>query len=200
MLKIQTYILTVTLLALNGCGTYVSRQIDYYAYYFGPVRTPIFSGVKWDIENQGAEHGKPISYLIFFDIPLSLLADCIILPYTAYETFGYRGLSEAAVSGDNKQIETLLSYGVAIDEPDWQGHTPLMGAVIGEQIETVDLLLKKGASVNKQSRFGRDALGYLQGPGSFSNEKPGKNEDRRKRREVIRTLLIQAGAKGLIKS
>lgn len=182
-------------LVLNGCGTYVSREIDYYTYYFGPIRTPTFSGLKWDIENQGAEHGKPISYLIFFDLPFSLLADCLILPYTAYETFSYRGLSEAAIRGDNKQLETLLSYGIAIDEPDWQGHTPLMGAVIGEQIETVDLLLKKGASVNKRSSFGRDALGYLRGPWRFSNEKPAKDEDREKRREVIRTLLIEAGAK-----
>ena len=71
-------LLIIFLLTVNGCGTYVSRQIDYYNYYyFGPLRASTYSGVVWDFENQGASHGQPLSYFVFIDLPLSFAADTL---------------------------------------------------------------------------------------------------------------------------
>ncbi|MEQ1794043.1 MAG: ankyrin repeat domain-containing protein [Nitrospira sp.] len=190
MPKPHLYVLIILLSMINGCGTYVSRQIDYYTYYFGPLRTPIYSGVKWDVENQGEAHSKPVSNLIFIDIPLSFVADCLVLPYTVYEAFRYSDLPEAAVTGNIRRIEMLLSQGASIDETDWQGHTALMGAVIGKQVETVNLLLGKGASVNKRSFFNLTALGYTRGSGEFSEQTPAEKEVRREHFELIQGLLI----------
>lgn len=56
------------------------------------------------------------------------------------------------------QIEAMLRHGADFDQPDDQGHTPLMDAVFAGREDVAKLLLKKGARVNAVSRNGYTPL------------------------------------------
>ena len=62
-------------------------------------------------------------------------------------------------TNDNAQIETLLRNGAAVDVSDRRGGaTPLMNAAAFGSIETMKLLIDKGADVNARSAAGATAL------------------------------------------
>lgn len=194
MRRLEIYLLVIIfLLTVNGCGTYVSRQIDYYGYYFGPLRASMYSGVVWDFENQGASHGQPFSYFLFIDLPLSFAADTLILPLTVYERFGLSDLPQAAYKGETQQIKELLAKGVDINGTDWQGHTALMGAVKGAHVDLVRMLLAENAAVNMRSNFGKTALSYGRHYIEYSDRDRKDKQYAEDRMNIIRFLLQEAG-------
>ena len=67
-------------------------------------------------------------------------------------------LLKAAEAGDNRAIETLLAEGVQIDSRDRRGFTPLMYAAANDRVETINLLIVRGAEVNARSDIGETAL------------------------------------------
>lgn len=89
-------------------------------------------------------------------------------------------LSIAAYRSDDPQVVALLMrHRQTLDDPDKQGFTPLMYAVLSERAGTVRLLLSSGANVNYQSMDGFSALHLAVG----NNEHPD-----------IARMLLDAGA------
>ena len=76
-------------------------------------------------------------------------------------------------------LRRVLNQGYPIDEPNIEGETPLMSAVIAENLETVKLLLKHGANTNARSENGKTSLHYA----------AAHNKDM-----TITQLLLQHGA------
>jgi ankyrin repeat protein len=58
----------------------------------------------------------------------------------------------------NSLLIVLLEMGANINEPDNMGNTPLMSAIENEDIDTVKLLIKKGADISIRRIDGKDAL------------------------------------------
>ncbi|KAH0552217.1 hypothetical protein KQX54_007305 [Cotesia glomerata] len=54
----------------------------------------------------------------------------------------------------------LRAYGLCINQYDRQGRTALIKAVLVNQLETVDITLKKGADINQLDKNGKSALFY----------------------------------------
>jgi ankyrin repeat protein len=64
-------------------------------------------------------------------------------------------LFEAARRGDNKKIEELLAQGANVNAKDYNGMTALDYAVhVCQSVETVELLVAKGAALNAASNIG----------------------------------------------
>lgn len=63
-------------------------------------------------------------------------------------------LHVAAAMGHNEIVLKLLKAGIKVDVLDPDRCTPLLGAVGDGRIETVKLLLEKGADPNRADRFG----------------------------------------------
>ena len=59
-------------------------------------------------------------------------------------------LHQAARAGDLRELERLLDLGTPVDLHDAEGHTPLMTACLSPDagVETLDLLIARGADVN----------------------------------------------------
>jgi ankyrin repeat protein len=71
-------------------------------------------------------------------------------------------LLNAANKGDNPKVSELLAQGANVNAQNDSGSTPLIEAVYGNHIETVKLLLEKGADPNLRKKDGATALGFAQ--------------------------------------
>jgi ankyrin repeat protein len=72
---------------------------------------------------------------------------------------------------DLKAVELLLDYGALVDVLDLYGYSPLAHAVVfGEEqsFPIVELLLKKGASLNSLTKEGNSLLHYAVGKGNIA--------------------------------
>jgi ankyrin repeat protein/uncharacterized protein YceK len=166
-----------TLLFLTSCGTIASRYgAD--PYLLDAPGNRVFSGVTADILAIRDEYyDKSTSNVPWpLDIPFSLAADILLLPWTISEEITTASLQKAAERGHAKEVSRLLevSAKVNVNEMDPWGHTPLMGAAWFGHIDIVRTLLNEGAAVNIQSPTGWAALAYA-----------AKNG----RREIIQLLL-----------
>jgi uncharacterized protein YceK len=93
---IVTLLLLNVLLISSGCGTidYLNGHRNRYASNDGVKGSPIYGGVKLDANNiyygppgNGVVNMYPVCCLIsIIDIPLSLVADTLLLPYTVTKT------------------------------------------------------------------------------------------------------------------
>ena len=101
----------------------------------------------------------------------------------------------AAIRGnDNAQIETLLRNGAAVDVRDRRGGaTPLMNAAAFGSIETMKLLIDKGADVNARSTAGATALMWAV---DRSREGASADRSRRRRERRVRERPHRAAAGG----
>ena len=61
---------------------------------------------------------------------------------------------------DRTGLAQILARGLDPNAKDDDGRTPLMHAVVGDQIEFVDLLIQSGADVNSQDNDGCSALHF----------------------------------------
>lgn len=99
--------------------------------------------------------------LVIFDLPLSFIADTILLPLTIYEVhFFDRSLHDAALAGNLHTISVVLDAGKSVDTTDEYGHTLLMSATVGLHSPIVEELLRRGAKVNALSNSETSALFY----------------------------------------
>jgi len=64
---------------------------------------------------------------------------------------GQTALQFAALFGDLELVNALLKKDAQVDLCDFMGRTPLMGAVSEEKTEVAELLLEKGANIEKRS-------------------------------------------------
>jgi len=64
---------------------------------------------------------------------------------------------EAAKTGDNKTVRTLLAAGVDIQVADWAGWPALNWAALMLQNETIEILLDFGADIEYLSRGGKNS-------------------------------------------
>ena len=159
--------LIMVLACQTGCGTLLSRsgETDQYSntkWYAGAI----YSGTILDLRGLSNEQ---LRYLAFFDLPLSLAADTIVLPLSLYEeTFtGY--LQSAALNGDEAGVSEKLTSGTSINQTDWQGHTALMAAAWGGHERLVKLLLEKGADPQLRAKSGHTAWSYAE---KWKEERP----------------------------
>src|SRR5690348_4251365 len=71
------------------------------------------------------------------------------------ERMGLTGaLHQAAESGQEESVITLLEHGAKVDARSKNGWTPLMGAVALRHLEVVKLLVARGAKINARDRRG----------------------------------------------
>ena len=69
-------------------------------------------------------------------------------------------LLAASGKGDNAKVSELLGQGANVNVQNDAGSTPLIEAVYNNHIETVKLLLEKGADPNARKKDGATALGF----------------------------------------
>ena len=74
---------------------------------------------------------------------------------------GGQALGAAAGEGFDDRIEWLFDLGVAIDARDPPGATALMRAAAGGRVETVEMLLERGADRTAADRAGRGTADYM---------------------------------------
>lgn len=153
----QVGLVLALILPLNGCMTLIARYQD----PSGPPendphrnRIRVYSGTHLAIEWFGAEN---VALFAFLDLPLSFVADTIILPLTIYEEFSGQ-LHKAAWRGDIDTVKVLLDKGVDVNERYDFRRTALMNAAWNSQEAVVQLLLDRGADVNAMDRYGDTAL------------------------------------------
>ncbi|MFA6448818.1 MAG: ankyrin repeat domain-containing protein [bacterium] len=98
-----------------------------------------------------------VAILIMFIVNIYLDQSPVYIKYLACNPIfsrepGYSALHKAAYLGDNKKVLKLLKNGADINEVAAVSGTPLYLAVIQGNVNTVKLLLAKGARVNDDIR------------------------------------------------
>jgi hypothetical protein len=78
---------------------------------------------------------------------------------------GWAALAYAATNGHDEIVRYLLAEGANIDAPAPNGTTPLMMAVRGGKLDTVDLLISRGANPNVRNDAGASALDWARREG-----------------------------------
>lgn len=141
---------------LTSCSTYLSRNIDkpWQPDASLGVNT-LYMGTRADLtffSHAPADDDYPafLSLLpyVFIDLPISLVADTLLLPGWTYDELVRHRLHKAAAKGDVELIQRLLDHGADIDERGVWGHTPLMMAAWTGQAIVVAYLLSRGANSN----------------------------------------------------
>ena len=79
-------------------------------------------------------------------------------PKATTEQF-HRALLWSAEYGCNQVVEFLLDHRAPLDARSNDGQTPLHWAVIGGHLDTMQLLLSRGASLNEKNAYGGTPLG-----------------------------------------
>jgi ankyrin repeat protein len=159
---------------VSGCGTLQSR-IGLDPYYSAPYdesphsTTRVYGGIavesawiKYDLRYR---KGAVLPFYLF-DLPLTLVADTLLLPVTFYEDSFTGKLALHAEKGDLSAVELLLRERTDPNEVNSWGHTALMAAAWANHSPIVDLLLRRGVHVDARSRFQKTALFYAAAKGN----------------------------------
>jgi len=102
--------------------------------------------------------------LLTFVLAVLFVAHVTTVTYAINKHVGPERIHLAALEGDIKGIEHELSKGINIDHPvselnsSISGTTPLMWAVFGSHIETIEYLLKNGADIDATDAQGDHAI------------------------------------------
>lgn len=85
---------------------------------------------------------------VFIDLPISFVADTLLIPGWTYDELIRHRLHKAAVRGNVGELRDLLDHGADVDEPGIWGHTPLMMAAWAGRAAAVSHLIARGANPN----------------------------------------------------
>lgn len=138
---------------LTSCGTYLNRMIDK---PWQPDASlglnTLYMGTRADLTlfSHVPEVGDYPAFLsllpyVFVDLPISLVADTLLLPGWTYDELIRHRLHRAAARGDLTRVQDLLDRGADVDEAGVWGHTPLMMASWAGQSAVVSHLIARGA-------------------------------------------------------
>lgn len=162
-------VLTVIFI-LPGCGTVISRNHnpaipDSYGLKYPEGGNPprIYSGTTADLLTlEGSGHNADGGLTLLLDLPLSFVADTVLLPVTVYEQFfAKQTFQVAAARGDIHAMKEMLDAGQDINEKDFYGLTALMQSAWSGHLDAVQLLVDKGTLLNEQHETtGATALMY----------------------------------------
>ena len=86
------------------------------------------------------------------------------IDFTELNNVGNTVLHHAVKIGDNEIIRELLKKGGKIDMPNGNGHTLLEFACLNKYINSIDFLIKHGASMEKHLYFRKNTKFYLNKP------------------------------------
>ncbi len=90
---------------------------------------------------------------------IRLLALVFSLLLSSYVQAGaYEDMEEALISGDSAWAKQLVNRGMDVNSVDTAGNTLLMQAVVRDNTEFFDFLLKRRARINTRNRNGETAL------------------------------------------
>ena len=81
----------------------------------------------------------------------------IVIPISLLEITGelIDRFTDAAIDGDVSEVKEMLDVGVPVDSVDVVGRTALQWAVVYHKTDVTQLLLSRGADVNKRSGLHR---------------------------------------------
>ncbi len=145
---------------LTSCSTYLSHSIDtpWQPDESLGVNT-LYMGFRADLTYfshapEAEDYPAFFALLpyVFIDLPISLVADTLLLPGWTYDEFIRHRLHKAAARGDLKGIRYQLDHGADVNEPGVWGHTPLMMAAWSGQSAVVSYLISQGANPNLFAR------------------------------------------------
>ena len=164
------------LIFLSACGTLANRIEDPYRYDSVDLpypRNTIYGGVATTIYFIRHEFRSPTTSNMPFplDIPLSFVADTLILPLTIYEEFSQNPLPAAAEKGNLESVKKLLENGEDPNSTDIWGHTALMSAAWSGRKEVIEVLLSNGAALDVKGPSGMTAFLYAVNKGHTSTVK-----------------------------
>lgn len=77
-----------------------------------------------------------------------------------YEVSDVNPLCLAISKGDINKVKEIIAYGVDVNDTTLRGMTPLMYAAIYNQVEIVELLLEKGANLDKKDNMGHTVFDH----------------------------------------
>jgi len=153
------------MLSISGCGTLLTRSFGMTDKYDDKgYSNAIYSGTAADFTSIPSTFG-----LSLIDLPLSLAADSLYLPFAIYDELFCGWFQAQALKGDVISVKNYLAEGTDVNESDWQGHTALMGAARGGHEDLIVLLLQHGADPKRYTKTGHSAWSYAQ---RWKQEKP----------------------------
>lgn len=138
------YLLILLVLGLSGCATLMLRSTE-------PVQkeddrpSRVYQGTISDLYDF-------YRIIPLIDLPLSFVADTVLLPVTIREQFYTGELQRAAEAGDTTTVSILLANGTDVDIRDTYGQTALMTSARAGQEKIVEILIEKGADLNAKSK------------------------------------------------
>lgn len=83
----KAFIAVLILVILTGCGTISTFQRGN-----SSDRAGLYNGLCWDIEKGNATDRTDMRVMYFLDMPLSLVADTILLPVSAIKMWAEEGM------------------------------------------------------------------------------------------------------------
>ena len=88
---------------------------------------------------------------------------------------------------DLEMVQFLVAQGADVNQKNFRGATPLMGAAIGRNVAVVKYLIEKGADVNARDQEGHTALTYA--------ENTRTTFDEEERAEIVQVLKRAAAGR-----
>ena len=149
---------------LTSCSTYLTRSIDkpWQPDASLGVNT-LFMGTRADLNffshvPKDDDYPAFLSLLpyVFIDLPISLVADALLIPGWTYDELVRHRLHKAAARGDLEHVRYLLDRGANVNAPGVWGHTPLMMASWTGRSQVVAYLISHGANPNLFVQGGRE--------------------------------------------
>jgi ankyrin repeat protein/uncharacterized protein YceK len=163
------FTLVLSLVGISACGTFISRTredvplLDTVVYGGTSLDAAmILAGIAAGFSGNEASIGVLVVPFALVDLPLSLLADTLLLPVSFLELRKRPFLLEIRESislGDLDRLKmALASHPELLDRKARDGNSPIQVATNGSRAEIVQYLVSEGADLYQRDRQGRGLL------------------------------------------